>query len=264
MNSKRIIWIVVVITILTIGFLGFRYADKMCREYLDTPLSVDVIKDQFLNMIEGANLPKGEWSYGIDISHHQPFVFWRNLKVYTDQNGRTVWKKKNAIKETRIDYVIMKASEGETFRDWRFKRRWKKADEFSYRRGAYHFFRPGKEAQAQAKNFISQVGDIGSEDFPPILDIENTDGLSADTINKRALEWLQIIEKHYGRKPIIYANPYYLNNILSAEITQKYPIWVANYGVSRPNWSRWHIWQFTDRALVRGVGCADLNVLPLR
>ena len=73
MNSKRIIWIVVVITILMIGFLGFRYADKMCREYLDTPLSVDVIKRQLFNMTDGANLPKGEWSYGIDISHHLIF-----------------------------------------------------------------------------------------------------------------------------------------------------------------------------------------------
>ena len=264
MNSKRIIWIVVVITILTIGFLGFRYADRMCREYLDTPLGINVIKDQLLSMTEGASLPKGEWSCGIDISHHQPFVFWNNLKVYTDQNGRTVWKKKNAARELGIDYVIMKASEGETFRDWRFKHRWKKADKLTYKRGAYHFFRPGKEAEAQARNFISQVGDIGPEDFPPILDIEKTDGLSADTINRRALEWLQIIEKHYGRKPIIYANPHYLNNILSSEITQRYPVWVANYGVSRPNWNRWHMWQFTDRALVRGVGCADLNVLPLR
>lgn len=86
--------------------------------------------------------------------------------------------------------MIMKASEGETFRDWRFKRRWKKADEFSYRRGAYHFFKPGKEAQAQARNFITQVGDIRPEDFPPILDIKRTDGLSAETINKRALECL--------------------------------------------------------------------------
>jgi lysozyme len=191
-------------------------------------------------------------------------VFWRNLKVYTDQNGRTVWKKKNAIKETRIDYVIMKASEGETFRDWRFKRRWKKADKFSYRRGAYHFFRPGKEAQAQARNFISQVGDIGPEDFPPILDIEKTDGLSAKTINKRALEWLHFIEQHYGLKPIIYANPNDLNNFLSREITENYPVWVANYGVPRPNWNQWYICQFTDRAVIRGVGCADLNVLPLR
>jgi hypothetical protein len=56
-----------------IGFLGFRYADKMCREYLDTPLSVDIIKDQLSAMSEGANLPKGEWSYGIDISHHLIF-----------------------------------------------------------------------------------------------------------------------------------------------------------------------------------------------
>lgn len=263
MNMKRFIWILVITTFI-LGFLGFRYADRMCREYLDTPLGINVIKDQLLSMTEGASLPKGNWSYGVDISHHQPLVFWKNLKVFTDQNGRTVWNKKNAVKEIQIDYVIMKASEGATFKDWRFKGRWKKADKLSYKRGSYHFFRPGKDAESQARNFINQVADIGPEDFPPILDIEKTDGLSAETINRRALEWLQIIEKHYGRKPIIYANPHYLHNILSREITQNYPIWVANYEVSQPNWNRWHMWQFTDRALVRGVGCADMNVLPLR
>lgn len=44
-----------------------------------------------------------------------------------------------------IDYVIIKASEGESFKDWRFKGRWRKADKYSYKRGAYHFFRPGKD-----------------------------------------------------------------------------------------------------------------------
>ena len=264
MRKKLIISLISVFFCLTLGFVVYMYADRMSRAYFGKPIDKELIVRQLSAMTEGAHIPRGEWSYGIDISHHQPFVFWKNLKIHIDQNGRTVWKKKNAVTEKQIDYVIMKASEGENFRDWRFKRRWKKADKFSYKKGAYHFFRPGKDAETQARNFIRQVGQIGPEDFPPILDVEKTDDLSAETINKRVLEWLQIIDKHYGRKPIIYANPYYLNNILSSEITQNYPIWVANYGVSRPKWNRWHMWQFTDRALVRGVGCADLNVLPSR
>lgn len=108
----------------------------------------------------------------------------------------------------------------------------------------------------QARNFIAQVGNLTPEDFPPILDLEKTDGLSADELNDRVIEWLRVVEKLYGRKPIIYANPHYLNNILSPEITQSYPVWAANYGVTRPGWRRWQLWQFTARALVRGVGCA--------
>ena len=231
---------------------------------MGTPLSAEVIKEQISAMTEGSRLPGGNWSYGVDISHHQPFVNWKKMKVFVDEQGRTVWKKKIAINEKKIDYVIMKASEGEGFKDWRFKGRWRKAQKFGYNRGAYHFFRPGKDAASQAQNYIRQVSTLDSRDFPPILDIEKTDGLSAQDLNTIALEWLQIIEKHYGRKPIVYANPYYLNNILSSEITQRYPVWVANYGVSHPSWGKWYMWQFTDRALVRGIGCADLNVMPLR
>ena len=245
-------------------FFGYRYADKMCREYLGTPLSAEIIIDQISAMTEGARLPDGNWTYGVDISHHQPFVSWKRMKVLVDEQGRTVWKKKSAISEKKIDYVIMKASEGEGFKDWRFKGRWRKAQKFGYKRGAYHFFRPGKDAASQAQNYIRQVGTLDSRDFPPILDIEKTDGLSAQDLNTIALEWLQIIEKHYGRKPIVYAYLYYLNNILSSEITQRYPVWVANYGVSRPSRGKWYMWQFTDRALVRGIGCADLNVMLLR
>ena len=93
-----------------------------------------------------------------------------------------------------------------------------------------------------------------------MLDIERLDACSKETLNNRALEWLQIVEKHYGMKPIIYANPHYINNIIDPRITQNYPIWVANYKVSRPSVEGWQFWQFTDRALVRGVGCVDLNV----
>ena len=59
----------------------------------------------------------------------------------------------------------------------------------------------------------------------------------------------------------MYATPHYLNNVISTEITAAYPIWVANYKVSRPSVARWQFWQFTDRALVRGAGSVDLSVM---
>ena len=262
MRYKRlIIWISVLLAMAVAAFAGYRYGDRMCRTYFGKPLSMEVVKEQLTAMTEGAEIPEGKWQYGIDISHHQPIVMWGGLKVLLDENRMTVWNRKKSVTELPIDYIIMKASEGESFKDWRFRGRWKKADKYGYKRGAYHFFRPGKAAADQANNYIRQVGEVKSEDFAPILDIEVMDDLSADVLNKRALEWLGIVEKHYGRKPIVYANPHYLKNVLSSEITQNYPIWVANYGVKSPSWKRWHMWQFTDRALVRGVGCADLNVL---
>jgi lysozyme len=260
----KTIWTIVIAGVCTAMFFGYRYADKVCREYLDAPFSVDLVLDQMEQMeqmTEGVKLPSGKWSYGIDISHHQPVIRWSRLKIFVDENGKTVWRKSRSVKEHSVDYVFMKATEGESFKDWRFRRRWRLASKYGLRRGAYHFFRPGKDASLQVENFISHVGNLSPDDFPPVLDIEKMDGCSVEQLNRRALEWLKAIEKHYGRKPIVYANPHYLNNVISPEITAAYPIWVANYKVSRPSVGGWKFWQFTDRALVKGAGSVDLNVM---
>lgn len=260
MKSRLIKWTIFLFVLSTSLWLCHKRVDKLCQEYLNRPLTFDFMKEQVGALTEGAALPRGEWSYGIDISHHQPIVRWNKLKILLDEDGRTVWRPEEAVRTETIDFVFMKATEGESFKDWRFKGRWKKAKKAGITRGAYHFFRPGKSAVNQAQNYIRRVGELDTDDLPPVLDIERLDDYSKETLNNRALEWLQIVEKHYGRKPIIYANPHYINNIIDPRITQNYPIWVANYKVSRPSVERWQFWQFTDRALVRGVGCVDLNV----
>ncbi len=259
MKKRRILWLAIILFV-TLICCTWLYADRMCKEYIGEKLTADLIKEQLRIMSEGVILPKGEWSYGIDISHHQPFIKWNELKILVDSEGRTIWNEEQSVRTEAIDYVFMKATEGESFKDWRFKGRWKKAKKAGITRGAYHFFRPSKNAVYQAQNYIQRVGEIDAEDLPPVLDIERLDDCSKETLNKCALEWLQIVEKHYGRKPIVYANPYYLNNIIDSRITQNYPIWVANYKVSRPSFGKWQYWQFTDRAIVKGVGCVDLNV----
>lgn len=260
MKKRIILWSTFIIIFCTSMCCIWHYADRMCKEYMGESLTVDLIREQLGIMSEGAVLPNGEWSYGMDISHHQPFIRWKRLRILVNDEGRTVWNEDKAVRTEVIDYVFMKATEGESFKDWRFKGRWKKAKSVGISRGAYHFFRPNRNAISQAQNYIRRVGDLESDDLPPILDIEKLEDCSKEILNERALEWLQIVEKYYGRKPIVYANPHYLNNVIDSRITKNYPIWVANYKVGRPSYPRWQYWQFTDRALVRGAGCVDLNV----
>ncbi len=48
--------------------------------------------------------------------------------------------------------------------------------------------------------------------------------------------------------------------MLCEEIITGYPIWVAHYTSKSPRCKKWHIWQFTDKAVVYGVdGYVDLN-----
>lgn len=160
----------------------------MCKEYMGERLTTDLIEEHLKVMTEGAILPKGEWSYGMDISHHQPFIIWNKLRILLNEDGRKVLNEDKALRTEAIDYVFMKATEGESFKDWRFKGRWKKAKKAGITRGAYHFFRPGKNAVDQAQNYIQRVGEFDADDLPPVLDIERLDGCSIETLNRRALE----------------------------------------------------------------------------
>ena len=110
--------------------------------------------------------------------------------------------------------------------------------------------------------FIKTVGPIGNDDLPPVLDIETIHkGCSKNLLNSRALTWLKEVERHYGRKPIVYSSAYFIRDILSREIQEQYPIWVAHYEKEAPMHEGWHIWQFSDKAVVYGIeGYVDLNI----
>lgn len=193
--------------------------------------------------------------FGIDVSHH---------------NGDIKWDK---IPNNNIVFAIAKASEGTTISDKQFKGHWEEIKKHKdaamqtkkprFFRGAYHFFTPSDPEQ-QAKKFIEQVGNLEPGDLPPTLDLEWTSfkndrwkAYSGEEIARRALIWLQSIEKHYGRKPLIYTNAGWWNERgISNQELAKYPLWIANYSskaikMAKPNklpskFNNWLLWQFTD------------------
>lgn len=213
---------------------------------------------------KGAVLPDGPYIYGMDISHYQDEIQWDSLMIMTDRARRTILSKTQAKELKPVSFVYIKATEGAGMKDRRFMEHWENAAHADIQRGAYHFFRSSKSGLVQARHFIRIVGPLRYKDLPPVLDIETIhSGCSANTLNKRALEWLTEVEKHYGRKPIVYSSSSFIERHLGKEITDNYPIWVAHYGVEKPSRSGWEIWQFTDKALIYGVeGHVDLNVCP--
>lgn len=215
----------------------------------------------------GARVPQGSWRYGIDISHNnEGRIVWDSLYVMTDSKGRTVRDPYKAKEIRPVSFVFIKATEGAAFKDRDFNENWKNAGRSTLRRGAYHFFRSSKDGEIQARNFISTVGELRFKDLPPVLDIETIHrGCTRKLLNERALQWLRTVEKHYGRKPIVYANSSFIKDNLDSEIRDNYEIWVAHYQKDFPEYDGWTWWQFTDRAVVKGVpGRVDLNVTPLK
>ena len=211
---------------------------------------------------KGASIPIGAYSYGVDISHYQDDILWDSLMVMADGKRNTILSKTYAKELKPVSFVFIKATEGANMKDKHFKEHWEEAGKRNLKRGAYHFFRSSKSGKVQATHFIRTVGSLRHKDFPPVLDIETIHpGCSDELLNRRALEWLEEVEKHYGRKPIVYSSASFISNHLSDEIKERYPIWVAHYNVGQPATDKWMFWQFTDRAVVYGIeGYVDLNV----
>jgi lysozyme len=181
---------------------------------------------------------------GIDISKYQQNVNW------------------DEIAAQKFEFAYVKATEGASLADSKFKDNWQAIRQVGIKRGAYHFFRPTVNALAQAKNFLD-VARLEPGDLPPVLDAEDEDGADKALIVTRMQTWLDIVEKRYGVKPIIYTSQKYYYNYVVGNFDD-YPLWIAKYGNSKPqlvNEGKFKIWQYGNKGKIGGIeGNVDLNV----
>lgn len=181
---------------------------------------------------------------GIDVSHYQGLIDWGELST------------------EGLEFVFIKATEGETLRDPAFLYNWKEAGETDMRRGAYHFFRPSVNAGAQAQHYINTV-ELKPGDFPPVLDVEEKGRLSSEQLVSAIREWAALIELRYEVKPIIYTGQNFYNRHLAGQVDD-YPLWLARYDRDEPVTvcgRPYQFWQFSDEGSSPGVlGAIDRNV----
>lgn len=180
---------------------------------------------------------------GIDVSHYDGTITW------------------SSVKSSNIDFAFMKATEGTSFVDSQFSANWSGAKANGIVRGAYHFFHSNVDPTAQANHFLSVVGSIEAGDLPLVIDLEVDDGESASTVASTALTFLEAVEAGSGRTPIVYTGPSFFSSTLGDPPGfDKYPLWIANYGVSCPTvpdeWSSPTFWQDDDSATINGIGSA--------
>lgn len=196
----------------------------------------------------GISIPRGYSIHGIDVSKYQSMIAWDEVQAMK-------------VKQIQLGFTFIKATEGIGNIDPQFKRNWKKSKEAGIPRGAYHFFIASKDGRMQAENFIDKV-ELETGDLPPVLDVEQLNGVSSDQLKKEVKKWLEIAENHYGVKPIIYTNVDFYNRHLGSEF-DKYPLWVAHYyQMAQPRINRgWIFWQHSDEGRVNGiVSKVDFNV----
>jgi GH25 family lysozyme M1 (1,4-beta-N-acetylmuramidase) len=105
-----------------------------------------------------------------------------------------------------------------------------------------------------------------------VLDVETPfTGLDANRLRTWIRVWVKRVAKRLGRKPMIYTNAssWSATGNTTEFAKAKYPLWVAEWGVSRPsvpadNWASrgWSVWQYTSSGTVAGIsGRVDMNRL---
>ena len=213
--------------------------------------------------IDVAELPKGMANskfpkphdypiHGIDVSKFQGDIDW------------------NAVANSGVKFAWIKATEGGDRADARFQANWSGAKSAGVPHGAYHFVywcRPPMEEMA----FFEQNAPVEDDALPPVLDAEATptsptcrrhltrQGATADM-----KVMLEEMERHYGKRPIIYTTVDFYEAILSDGAFSDYPIWVRStkyhpqmkYGLRD-----WSFWQYQSDGQTPGInGAVDSDV----
>lgn len=194
----------------------------------------------------GIKIPTQYKVHGIDVSHHQGKINWEMAKAMKD-------------KDISLEFAFLKATEGNSFKDKKFKYNWRKSKAAGFLRGAYHYFSPHKKGEDQAKHYINNVK-LNKGDFPPVIDVEDIGNISSKTLMKGVMKFAKKVEAHYGVKPIIYTyHDFYKNHFDSSFDT--YTLWIAHYYVKSPSNTVWNFWQHNDRGTVSGINNrVDFNV----
>lgn len=178
-----------------------------------------------------------EHIHGIDISHYQGEVFWEVV-------GNT----------TRMAYVYIKATEGGDRIDSRYEQNLITAHQYGLKVGSYHFYRPKTPQETQLNNFVLQCKP-SEQDLIPMIDIESTGGLQTEEFCDSLFEFLDLVEKTYKQRPLIYTGTNFYNKHLAGKL-DRYLIMIAQYTERVPvliDERDITMWQYTGKGHLHGI-----------
>lgn len=184
--------------------------------------------------------------HGIDVSKFQGAIDWK--RVANDEN---------------IQFVYIKASEGASSVDARYKENFSKAKKAGLKVGSYHYFLGWKPAKEQFDNFNRYV-DRSKQDLIPMVDVElmGNRNVSRELLQSRLAEFMQLVKEEYGKYPLLYSQYRFYNDNLAPEFN-KYFIFIARYSSKEPTLKgagKYNIWQYSEKGRVDGIkGAVDLD-----
>ena len=185
-----------------------------------------------------AGCAKAQHITGIDVSHHQGAINWEKVKEELPH----------------LEFVYVKCTEGKTYVDPAFVKNVKGASAQGFRVGAYHYFRMTSSAHDQFRNFKSQMDKVHL-DLIPMIDIETDDKRPRKELQDSLRVLLGLIEKEYGKKPMIYGTTRSYNSYCAPQFND-YLLYIGRYGSAKPviiGPSHYAIWQYSEKGHIKGI-----------
>lgn len=186
---------------------------------------------------------------GIDLSHHN--------------SGRIDWA---LAKAGGVKFVYHKATQHIGFRDSMYASRRAEVKAQRVLFGAYHYAQPNKSSgTAQAKFFLA-VAKPRKGELRPMLDLEETGGLSMAALTKWVRQFVAEVKRQTGKPPVIYTK-------FDLTAAPGSFLWTARYSNvnAAPHvpvvWAGWTIHQFSNGEFGSPRRCpgidfpCDLNTL---
>lgn len=157
------------------------------------------------------------------------------------------------------EFIFIKASEGNSFRDPNFRINYSKAFHAGMKIGAYHFFRFDCEGISQAKNLLGAV-DKRALDLGVAIDVEdhkNATDIDSTLIVERLSDMVEYLNLR-GYRVTLYSNrDGYYDYIRKA--APGACLWICSFN-SIPFNAEWTYWQYDHHGHVDGIrGDVDLN-----
>lgn len=189
--------------------------------------------------------------HGIDISKWQGSIDWAS------------------VREAGTQFAFIKATEGGDHLDERFHENWHAAKAAGIPRSFYHFTYWCRPANEQI-DWIKRNVPVDPDALPPVLDVEWNGHsktcpkrIDIDLARSKIDYMLTELERHFGKRPIIYTDITFHNDVL-ADRYHDYDFWlrsVAAHPSERyQGRSRWTMWQYTATGTVPGIrGNVDRN-----
>lgn len=166
----------------------------------------------------------------------------------------------NKVKNSGVECIYIKATEGTTFQDKYKSAFYGGAKSIGAKTGFYHFLVGTSAPETQAENFYSQIKDYDN-DLVPMLDVEiDFKGLN-DYIARFVARFKQLTNMEIG----IYTYTSFLNEYIDVSRFKILKLWEANYN-NKP----WTLptngfanrvgHQYTEKGTIQGVnGMCDVN-----